>query len=194
MKTNRLDRMTMIDHPYFHDQHPVILDEESYKSIIADITKNNVPGSIVNNLPHKDWAPLIKFVRYVTYSGSTFKFFVPNKYNGWHTYIQFRKEQWLEQINDRSLNANEVARLMLWSGDILVHCPCPSFKFWGFQYIMTQLDSAIIPEKRYPHIRNPQLHGVCCKHLNRTLKVLPFYLGDIARAVSETRKVIDNTI
>jgi hypothetical protein len=59
------------------------------------------------------------------------------------------------------------------------------------QYIMTQKDAAIIPEVRYPHIRNPNLKGVVCKHLNRTLKVLPFHLGNLAAAVKEQRKALE---
>lgn len=172
-------------HPYFRDEHPAQLDEESYKQIVKDITKNNVPGEIVQNLPHRDWAPLIKYVRYHGHGGGIFRFFVPNRYNGWFTYIQF--EDWDTTLCDHDLNAPEVARLLLWVGNVRVHCPCPAFKYWGYQYIMTQKDSAILPEIRYPHIRNPQLKGVVCKHLNRTIKVLPFHLGIIAAEVKKDR-------
>ena len=53
---------------------------------------------------------------------------------------------------------------------------------------MTQLDAAIVPEQRFPKIKNPQLKGVVCKHLLRTLKVLPFHLGDVAKAIAAERK------
>jgi hypothetical protein len=172
-------------HPYFLDEHPAKLDEQSYKQIVRDITKNNIPGEILHNLPHRDWAPLIKYVKYHGHDQGIFRFFVPNKYNGWFTYIQF--EEWDNTIFDHDLTAPEVSRLLLWAGNIRVHCPCPAFKFWGHQYIMTQKDSAIIPEIRYPHIRNPQLRGGCCKHLNRTIKVLPFHLGFMAHEVKQAR-------
>lgn len=139
-----------------------------------------------NWLPHNDYSPLIPYVRYVGMKQNITKFFVPNKYNGWNTYVQF--VEWDEQVHDESLNNNEVAKLMIWAANIRVHCPCPAFKFWGMQYIMTQKDAAIIPEVRYPHIRNPTLKGVVCKHLNRTLKVLPFHLGNLASASKEQRK------
>lgn len=172
-------------HPYFADEEAPHLDEEGYKAIVQHITNNNVPGEILNNLPHRDWAPLIKYVNYFGHDQGIFKFFVPNKHNGWFTYVMF--DDWSEQLCDQSVNAPELARLLLWGGNIKVHCPCPAFKFWGHQYIQTTRDSAIIPEIRYPRIRNPQLKGGCCKHLIRTLKVLPFHLGTMAREIKDSR-------
>ncbi len=165
---------------YFDDAQPHVLDEMFYKDIFKEINPNN--------LPHRDYAPLIPFVRYVGTKQNIMKFFVPNRYNGWNTYIQFM--EWEEQVTDESITAQEAARLLLWSGNIRIHCPCPAFKFWGMQYILTQLDAAIIPEVRYPHIRNPNLKGIVCKHLNKTLKVLPFHLGNMATAVKNQRAQI----
>jgi len=166
---------------YFHDDHPHVLDEEYYKDIMVKIDPNW--------LPHNDYSKLIPYVRYVGTKSNIMKYFVPNKYNGWNTYVQF--VEWHDQVIDPDLTAPEAARLLLWAANIRVHCPCPAFKFWGMQYIMTKKDAAIIPEVRYPHIRNPQLKGVVCKHLNRTLKVLPFHLGDMASAIKEQRKKIE---
>lgn len=172
-------------HSYFHDDIPAQLNEETYKGLIRDVTNNNVPGEIVHNLPHRDWAPLIKYVRYFDRDQGFFKFYVPNKYNGWFTYVQFT--DWNEVVRDTSYNVNDSSRLLLWGGNLKLHCPCPSYRYWGYQYILTQKDAAIIPEERYPRIRNPQLKGVCCKHLRRTLKVLPFHLGDIATGIRKDR-------
>jgi hypothetical protein len=47
-------------------------------------------------LPHRDYSHLIKYVKYVGYKGNTLKFFVPNKFNGWNTYIQFK--EWNDQV------------------------------------------------------------------------------------------------
>lgn len=171
---------------YFSDKAPVRLDELHYRDLMGEILPNNVAGLPLAKLPFRDWAPLIPFVKYVGYRKNTMKFFVPNKYNGWETFIQF--DEWMEQVHDQSVNANEAARLLLWGGNVRVHCGCPSFSFWGFNYITTQLDAAIVPETRYPHIRNPDLKGITCKHLIRTLKVLPFHLGDMAGAIKEQRR------
>lgn len=164
---------------YFEDDHPLVLDEASYQEIFAHINPND--------LPHRDYAPLIPFVKYVGTKGDIMKFFVPNKYNGYNNFIQF--PEWQAQVDDKSLNPNEAARLILWGNkSCLLHCQCPAYKFYGMQYILTQLDSAIVPEVRFPRIRNPQLMGICCKHLRRTLKVLPFHLGQMAAAIKQQRQ------
>ena len=162
---------------YFADSHPVMLNEVTYKDILHVIDPRD--------LPHRDYAPLIPYVRYVTMNGNTMKFFVPNGHNGWNTYIRF--PAWMEQVRDVTLSPNEAARLVLWADDIQLHCPCPSFKFHGYQYILSQLDAAIHDETRFPHIRNPQLKGCACKHLRRTIKVLPFQLGYMAQAMKWQR-------
>lgn len=175
-------------HPYFSDQYEERLDETTYKDLIADITKNNTPGAIVNNLPHRDWAPLIKFVKYQKRKRDIFQFFVPNPYNGWFVYVQFI--EWYDIAADHDLNAVEAARMLLWGGNIRLHCHCPSYKYHGYQYILTQLDAAIKPENRYPNINNPQLKGVCCKHLRKCVKTLPFHLGTMAKEIKITRQQI----
>lgn len=87
-----------------------------------------------------------------------------------------------EQIgSDQELTPIERARMLLWVGDIKLHCTCPAFLYWGFQYMLTVLDSAIYPEERFPEKRNPKERGIVCKHMARVLEVLPFHSGDIAR-------------
>lgn len=154
------------------------LDELTYKDIMKVISPND--------LPHRDYSPLIKYVRYEEMRKDIMKFFVPNHYNGWNTYIQFI--DFNEQLKDLSINAVECARLLMWSSNIRVHCTCPAFKFWGSEYILTQLDAAIVPENRFPHIRNPYLKGIVCKHGNRTIKTLPFHIGDLASYIKVERQ------
>lgn len=87
-----------------------------------------------------------------------------------------------EQIGtDQELSHIERARMLLWIGDIKLHCTCPAFLYWGFQYMLTVLDAAIYPEQRFPDQRNPKERGIVCKHMARVLEVLPFHSGDIAR-------------
>lgn len=90
-------------------------------------------------------------------------------------------EEWDEIGQDPNMNFNEKARLALWASNIKLHCTCPSYLYWGYQYILTVLDAAIYPETRFPKIRNPRERGIFCKHLNKVFQVLPFYLGDIAK-------------
>jgi len=177
-----------LHHPYFQDEHPVVLDEMQFKDIMHAIDPRD--------LPYRDYAPLVKFVKYVGTEDNIMKFYVPSptpqKYtdfgglNLWTPFIQF--VEWHELRDDHSLNANEAARLALWGANIRIHCPCPAYKFWGFQYIDTQLGIAMVPENRYPDIRNPELKGIACKHVIRVLKTLPFHLGDMAKAIKQQRE------
>lgn len=93
-------------------------------------------------------------------------------------------EEWDEVGQDQELTPMEKARLLLWTGNIRVHCTDPSFLYFGYQYILTQLGASIYPEERFPKIRNPGVQGIVCKHLNRILGVLGAYSGDIAQEMS----------
>ncbi len=73
--------------------------------------------------------------------------------------------------------------LMMMSGDIALHCTCPSFKYWGYWYIMNGLDAAVYAQNIRPDVRNPQMKGVICKHLDIILKVMPFYRSDFTRDI-----------
>jgi hypothetical protein len=67
--------------------------------------------------------------------------------------------------NDEDLTIKEKVRLALLDGDVAISCTCPAFKWWGFQYIMTQLGShAGLDQNIYPKVRNPRLEGSLCKH------------------------------
>jgi hypothetical protein len=69
--------------------------------------------------------------------------------------------------------------------DIQLSCTCPSFLYWGYQWLLTQVGAAIADENRVPKIRNPQRRGIVCKHLNRVLHVLPFYLNFLAQEIGK---------
>jgi hypothetical protein len=172
--------------PYFSDDHPAVLDEITTKDMLNIIDPFD--------LPHRDYAPLVKYVNFVAVKRDIMKFIVPSRkklvatppLNAWFSYVQF--VEWDAQVRDTGLSAPEAARLLYWSGNIRVHCGCPSFLYWGYQYILTQLDAAMRPEERFPHIRNPLLRGILCKHLRRTIKTLGFHLGDMATAIKRQRQ------
>jgi len=95
--------------------------------------------------------------------------------------IQF--VEWEETGSATDTSSREKALLLLWNGNIRLNCTCPSFLYWGYQYLLTVLDAAIHPETRKPVKRNPQERGIVCKHTNRILRVLPFYSGDISTEI-----------
>lgn len=92
-------------------------------------------------------------------------------------------DEWEQIGTDQELSHIERARMLLWVGNIRLHCTCPAFLYWGFQYMLSVLDSAIYPEQRFPAQRNPKERGIVCKHMARVLEVLPFHSGDIAREI-----------
>lgn len=50
--------------------------------------------------------------------------------------------------------------------DIAIACSCPAFRWWGSWYSLEQRDTALFPEGiPYPHIRDPKLNNIICKHL-----------------------------
>lgn len=89
-------------------------------------------------------------------------------------------DEWDEINQDTELNYAEKARMLLWVGNIRLHCTCPSFLYHGYQYLLAVIDAAIYDEVRKPVIKNPGERGIVCKHMNRILTVLPFYSGKIA--------------
>lgn len=89
-------------------------------------------------------------------------------------------DEWDEVLQDGEFNNNERARMLLWIGNIRLHCTCPSFLYHGYQYLLGAIDASIYPEERKPQSQNPDERGIVCKHLNRILRVLPFYSGNIA--------------
>jgi len=174
-------------HPYFHDDQPVrfsgnrplMLDEITAPDLLHIIDPRD--------LPHRDYAPLLRYVRYVGMQGNIMKFFVPSptRINKWNSYIQWT--EWNQQVTDASLTAVEASRLLYWAGNVRIFCQCPSFLFWGYSYILTQLDASMVPETRFPDIRNPQLKGIMCKHLRRVMRVLPFHMGTLAQEIKRRR-------
>lgn len=100
----------------------------------------------------------------------------------WYQEIYFKDlPEALEIIQqDKELTNTDIMRLVI-SGNLLVHCNDPSYKYFGFQYIGTKRGYALRPERRYPKKRNPNLTGKVCKHLVAVLTVLPFNMKRIIK-------------
>ncbi len=165
---------------FVEKEHPELLDEVT----LDDVVKIFDP----RDLPHRDYLPLLKYSKYVGTQDNIMKFFVPSptKINAWNVYVQF--DEWDAQVKDLSLKPIEAARLLINYSDIKTYCGCPSYSFWGFQHIQTQLDMAIVPEIRFPSIRNPHLLGIACKHIRKCLPTVFFHSADIAKAIREQRQ------
>lgn len=88
--------------------------------------------------------------------------------------------------------ADKIVKEML-AGPVKFDCDCGRHTFW-FRYVATigryNYGRA---EDGYPKIRNPQLHGVACKHVLRVMQLLtgsPTFRGYAAKMVEQGRKTL----
>jgi len=97
-----------------------------------------------------------------------------NSRNSWEVRVQLIDFNYVVPEDERELImgwddiVQEYPELL--TGDILLHCTCPAFQWWGSHYTLHQLDTALSPEDRYPHIRDPNLERVACKHVIAVLR------------------------
>lgn len=178
------------------------LNEVTFRDIMNQIDPNFLlQGLRVQQqyiLPHDGntyrgpgYEPRMRGISYQGFREDTMIFFVthsseyPERAKPAYYENAVRFMAWDEVGGDPNLTPKEKASLLLWSSDVQLHCDDPSFLYWGYQYILSTMDAAMIPEFRYPKINNPGLEGIVCKHLNRVLHVLPFYNADLMKAVTE---------
>lgn len=198
MKWSQLDKKFVYEWDHDHDATCHSLDKrdivEAFRPCIRMNLKQN---TIINEATYKEIALLIDGnflrqkvradaltgIRYTGFDGDTMKFMVnSSEYveNRIQYLNQIKFDEWEEVGQDDELSNPEKARLLLWAGNIRLSCSCPSYIFWGYQYLQTVIDAAIYPEERKPVIRNPNERGIVCKHQVKVLKVIPWYLGNIA--------------
>ena len=136
----------------------------------------------------------------------------PGKREAYTNYVQL--VDWQDALDIEDVNFQERANLAVF-GDVKVSCDCGAFLYHGYAYIVTQLD-AIYPtdnweqrpdtlapkntsgsdnvENRFPGIRNPDLDGVVCKHLDTVLYVVTMSVSRIAAYMKEMAKNGDITV
>ncbi len=183
-----MNDVTRVHHPVIQislrELNRLPLSEMTYRELITRIDPNFLRQAIR--------ARALRGVRLEEFDGDTMVFRVTSSEIEWNgiEYLNLVKfMSWDEIGGDPDLTPREKALMLLWTSDIQLYCEDPSFLYYGFAHILAQLNSAIYPESglrgRPPVIRNPHHRGICCKHLNRVLRSLPFYNGDIARAITE---------
>ncbi len=176
------------------------LNEINYRGLMSSIDPNFLSQGIrvgrneLNNayqLPNSGVVYHFGGVSYQRFYNNTMVFYVTpstefqERHKDPYYVNQIKFMEWDDICSDANMTPQEKATMLLWTSDLQLHCTDPSFKWWGYQYILTQLNAAVQPNSIYPKTNNAQLQGIVCKHLNRILHVLPFYLSDIARAVTE---------
>lgn len=152
------------------------LDEVTRKDILGDVDARTA-----------DYA---KAVKSATYRGVTkdyvIIFDVPSVTSSPATSYECRIDlkEFVAVKDDTELSTQDKVRLSI-SGDLAVSCTCPAYKWWGYEYIMTQLDSKEGADQTiFPKVRNPQLQGTVCKHLKLAVQVLTFNWSSVAKDIS----------
>lgn len=78
--------------------------------------------------------------------------------------VKVKLQEFKNLEKDTSLTTEDKVRLSI-DGDVLISCNCPAFKWWGYEYISTELGvKEGDPQTIFPNIRNPKLDGILCKH------------------------------
>lgn len=86
-----------------------------------------------------------------------------------HVHVEFET---LDRAVASPLTAAVAARQVA-EGRVRIGCDCEDFTFGGFRYIAT-IGNFVSgrPETGFPRIRSPNLGGIACKHILRTMAVL----------------------
>lgn len=139
-----------------------------------DFTSETDPGT-------KERARGVHSVRYIGVSPDYTVYFNARSASGNGSYIvKIQLAEYKDIADDEDMTVQEKVRLAL-AGDLKVSCTCPAFRYWGFEYINSQLGThAGEDQDRYPHIRNPKLTGVLCKHAFKAMQNLPMVWNSIA--------------
>jgi len=100
------------------------------------------------------------------------------------TLERFVKDRRFWVANKTKVDLRKLAKEFMNKVDIQLFCSCPAFTYWGPAYILSldKYDAHYTrKEERPPSVRNPKRYGAVCKHLDRLLKVLPFYGSTLAK-------------
>ena len=159
--------------------------KEEIQDILLELNYRDLRGRAPEYLNTREKSRETKGTQYQNIKGDTITFKTKSD-TGVGTYTEKVKLLDLRKFL-RSENTTKDAVKKALLGDIQVSCSCPAWKFWGYQYIGTKEKYAIEPERRSPKIRNPQLKGSICKHLDVVLYVLPFLHSRITKELRQMR-------
>lgn len=155
------------------------LDELTRKDLIADVDKWT-----------KDKSSLVRKAVYLGITEDYTVFFrVPSvTANPSTNYtVKIKLVDYPDIEEDEDLTVKEKVRLAI-AGDLQISCTCPAYLYFGYKYILTQLDSnESDDEHRFPKIKNPKLQGIMCKHCYIAMQAFPMNWNSIAKDISTKR-------
>lgn len=155
------------------------LDELTRNNLLADVDKWT-----------KDKSKLVRSATYLGITEDYTAFFrvpsvtadPPTNYT-----VKIKLVEYADIADEKDMSVQEKVRLAI-AGDLLLSCTCPAYLYFGYKYILTQLDTnEADDEHRFPKIRNPKLQGVMCKHCYAAMRVLPNNWTSIAKDISSKK-------
>lgn len=90
-----------------------------------------------------------------------------------HHRVKFRFEQWDELLQAPPNGDYIKAAKLACAGRISFDCDCGRHQYW-YRYLATMGNYCLAPPKEFsfPKIRNPELSGVACKHVLKSITML----------------------
>lgn len=151
------------------------IDELTRKQLVADVDKWT-----------KDKSKLVRKAVYLGITEDYTAFFrVPSVTSDPPTtyLVKITLAEYPDIADEEDLSVKEKVRLGI-AGELKISCTCPAYLYFGYKYILTQLDSnESDDENRFPKIKNPKLQGVMCKHCYTALSAFPFNWTSIAKDI-----------
>jgi len=84
--------------------------------------------------------------------------------------VRIRLDSWNNHLTSYSDYKDAVRESV--KGNVSIDCNCGQFQY-KYRYVATAANVSLRPyEKDFPKIKNPNLHGMCCKHLIKALSLV----------------------
>lgn len=151
-------------------------------SRIDELTRNDILKDVESKV--KKRAKVLHIPRYLGVTRDYVVHMEVDSSTGNGSYVvRIKLDEYPSIESDATLTTEEKVRLSL-AGDIKLHCTCPAFRYWGYEYITTQLDAnSHTNQYLYPSVRNPNLEGTLCKHCYRAVRSFGSYWKLIAKDI-----------
>lgn len=153
------------------------LDELTRKDLVAEVDRNT-----------KSKSKLVSRARYLGITEDYTVFFrvpsvtakPPTNYT-----VKIKLVEYPDIADEKDISIREKVRLAI-AGDLQISCTCPAYLYFGYKYILTQMDAnESDPEHRFPKVKNPKLQGAMCKHCYAAMLAFPLTWTRIAKDIKD---------
>lgn len=90
----------------------------------------------------------------------------------------------------KNLTFEDKVKMAVNAGEVEVHCNCPDFLYKGYEWMADAGDYGIDKQDIPPNVRNPELEGSVCKHLNSVLDNIDSFMPKIISDWKKYNKLV----